>query len=677
MPDERTKVITLGRASDNTIVLDGTNVSNHHARFVLSGDEIVLEDLGSTNGTSVSRVENKIVRTLVMNEDTVFFGSTAYEVSDLLKGVLPDGDGDAVNAASSTEPGTGFLSPPVMLAGGGIAVAALIAIGLAINSMGSSNQPLANSDKSANEISEKTDNQKASNIDENGAGQIPLPTTQAASEVSTKLSQELVQRTDQGTAAAIPSDEPYENAKLSDTPMGGETATEPEQTAESSKAVSGPGSEWKPQEPMPEEAESSVPTETKPTPATEPNSHGPRMWTIARITGGRDVYSAKLLEHDNGTVTLQRRDDSIEKATVDRLHERDIEYLRGIVWSGKEEMSLQDALELGIIEARVREYAQDKLSVRLSSKGPLVVPNIIIPHGTWVEFKNHRKLGRIYLFAGEKEAKIRVDDWDRKSQTFWGGVGMQGGIGGSSFYAVPIDRQANVPVIDPPIGSGPYGTVHATISKTGVDPLAAEILSATFDGLDMKKLNEKTSMVHGKNSFLCKVAALWMSKNHDLDLSRFQTSVDSVLSKRWSKDEKDGLANTRPVMKDRFLAKMNWDPIEDHLRFGKHLLERARYKTREAKEGENNQQSGSRIFNIAEAIRSGVATVAGRKGLNGRVIILLTRTDSAPAGPMHISVPIGTVLFVNDGKEEPMRLYPFYDQRIDLFGQVADGCRCP
>ena len=42
---------TLGRASDAEIRLEDQFSSSHHARLVPQGDLLVLEDLGSTNGT--------------------------------------------------------------------------------------------------------------------------------------------------------------------------------------------------------------------------------------------------------------------------------------------------------------------------------------------------------------------------------------------------------------------------------------------------------------------------------------------------------------------------------------------------------------------------------------------------------------------------------------------------
>jgi pSer/pThr/pTyr-binding forkhead associated (FHA) protein len=45
--------ITIGRASSSTIVLSDDVVSNNHARLVPRGDQWLIEDLGSTNGTFV------------------------------------------------------------------------------------------------------------------------------------------------------------------------------------------------------------------------------------------------------------------------------------------------------------------------------------------------------------------------------------------------------------------------------------------------------------------------------------------------------------------------------------------------------------------------------------------------------------------------------------------------
>jgi pSer/pThr/pTyr-binding forkhead associated (FHA) protein len=47
--------ITLGRASDNTIVLDDDYASNYHARLRPYEGRWLVEDLGSTNGTYLDK----------------------------------------------------------------------------------------------------------------------------------------------------------------------------------------------------------------------------------------------------------------------------------------------------------------------------------------------------------------------------------------------------------------------------------------------------------------------------------------------------------------------------------------------------------------------------------------------------------------------------------------------
>ncbi|HEX8494906.1 MAG TPA: FHA domain-containing protein [Pyrinomonadaceae bacterium] len=46
--------LTIGRATDNDISLDGLQISNHHARLLNNGGQIVIEDRGSTNGVYVN-----------------------------------------------------------------------------------------------------------------------------------------------------------------------------------------------------------------------------------------------------------------------------------------------------------------------------------------------------------------------------------------------------------------------------------------------------------------------------------------------------------------------------------------------------------------------------------------------------------------------------------------------
>lgn len=49
------EVTSVGRHPDSDIFLDDITVSRHHARFVRRGAEMMVEDLGSLNGTYVNR----------------------------------------------------------------------------------------------------------------------------------------------------------------------------------------------------------------------------------------------------------------------------------------------------------------------------------------------------------------------------------------------------------------------------------------------------------------------------------------------------------------------------------------------------------------------------------------------------------------------------------------------
>lgn len=48
-------VVTMGRASDCTLVIDDDFASSHHARLFQSEGRWIVEDLGSTNGTWIGR----------------------------------------------------------------------------------------------------------------------------------------------------------------------------------------------------------------------------------------------------------------------------------------------------------------------------------------------------------------------------------------------------------------------------------------------------------------------------------------------------------------------------------------------------------------------------------------------------------------------------------------------
>jgi pSer/pThr/pTyr-binding forkhead associated (FHA) protein len=84
------RVVRVGRAADNDLVLEDPSVSGHHARVVLDrpGHGFV-EDLQSTNGVAVGGLANRVARGEFGADDVVFFGSAAVPAAKLLE-FLPE-----------------------------------------------------------------------------------------------------------------------------------------------------------------------------------------------------------------------------------------------------------------------------------------------------------------------------------------------------------------------------------------------------------------------------------------------------------------------------------------------------------------------------------------------------------------------------------------------------------
>jgi len=82
------RVVTIGSAPDNDVVLDYPIISGHHARLLIEGERATLEDLGSTNGTAVGAPEHKVGRHPVTASDVLYFGSLRVPAERLLEGRL-------------------------------------------------------------------------------------------------------------------------------------------------------------------------------------------------------------------------------------------------------------------------------------------------------------------------------------------------------------------------------------------------------------------------------------------------------------------------------------------------------------------------------------------------------------------------------------------------------------
>ncbi|WP_216395881.1 FHA domain-containing protein FhaB/FipA [Arcanobacterium phocae] len=74
-----TSAITVGRSPDCALVLDDGYASSRHARFYAEGEDWIIEDLNSTNGTWVGT--QKIVSPVRLDTGTpVVIGKTTMEL---------------------------------------------------------------------------------------------------------------------------------------------------------------------------------------------------------------------------------------------------------------------------------------------------------------------------------------------------------------------------------------------------------------------------------------------------------------------------------------------------------------------------------------------------------------------------------------------------------------------
>jgi len=78
------RIITIGRAPESDKQVDLPIVSWEHARIVFEGNRAILEDLGSRNGTSIDRVDNRIQRAPLDPASDVYLGSYKIAASELL-----------------------------------------------------------------------------------------------------------------------------------------------------------------------------------------------------------------------------------------------------------------------------------------------------------------------------------------------------------------------------------------------------------------------------------------------------------------------------------------------------------------------------------------------------------------------------------------------------------------
>lgn len=94
---------TIGRKPDNDVVIDNQAISGHHAvlRLEGEGDSLLIEDLGSLNGTYVN--SQKVTKTELFDSDVIVLGVHTLEVQCEKKRSEADKKAFAVRGRSMDE----------------------------------------------------------------------------------------------------------------------------------------------------------------------------------------------------------------------------------------------------------------------------------------------------------------------------------------------------------------------------------------------------------------------------------------------------------------------------------------------------------------------------------------------------------------------------------------------
>ncbi len=96
---------TVGRKSDNDIVIDNPAVSGHHCRIVKQAGDYLLEDLGSTNGTFFH--DKRIMKAILHHKDEVAIAKHLLVFINDEEAAAPPPPGPAVSSDATV-----VMAPP-------------------------------------------------------------------------------------------------------------------------------------------------------------------------------------------------------------------------------------------------------------------------------------------------------------------------------------------------------------------------------------------------------------------------------------------------------------------------------------------------------------------------------------------------------------------------------------
>jgi pSer/pThr/pTyr-binding forkhead associated (FHA) protein len=100
-------MVTIGRTPDNVLTIDNPAVSTHHACIFRDGEQFILEDFQSTNGTFVN--ETRVTRHTLQSGDVILVGRHTLLFEQDGTGAPLDLDGDEPSLANLGD--TVFLDP--------------------------------------------------------------------------------------------------------------------------------------------------------------------------------------------------------------------------------------------------------------------------------------------------------------------------------------------------------------------------------------------------------------------------------------------------------------------------------------------------------------------------------------------------------------------------------------
>lgn len=107
---------TVGRVEDNAFQIADGSVSSHHAEIVMQGQDLLIKDLNSTNGTFING--EKITEAVLQPGQTLRFGQVELKIDDGKPVTAPA----APTPAPAPAPDSGSASTEAAKSGGGTMV---------------------------------------------------------------------------------------------------------------------------------------------------------------------------------------------------------------------------------------------------------------------------------------------------------------------------------------------------------------------------------------------------------------------------------------------------------------------------------------------------------------------------------------------------------------------------